>query len=370
MLIIVGLFSSGCIRGLAPIGWSGGAVSDGTLFVGSKEGRLVAVNLADEGRRWTEPLKAEGQGSGFLSCAPMYGGGCGQSSSGVAIYGTPALSGELVYIGAYNGKVYAYNTETLLDRWVYPRDSYLDPIAGGLVVDGDKLYFGCSDGKIYALDAATGDKQWEFETGDKVWSTPTVSNGVLYIGSFDNKMYALSTEDGSKLWEYETEGAIISPPLVYDDTVYFGSFDRTFYALYASDGALRWKITGGNWFWAAPVVYNDTIYASCLDSKVYAVKAGSGEVVAEIELESPVSATPVFYGSDIILASRSGAVSIIDANLNQVKHLATVDEEIYGPIAIDGEVIYIHTQDLTLHRINVTTGAVLRSISLEKPKEK
>jgi outer membrane protein assembly factor BamB len=331
---------------------------------------MVAVDMADEGRRWTEPLKAEGQSGGFFGCAPMMGGGCGEGATGVAIYGTPALDGELVYIGGYNGKIYAYNTETLMDRWVYPRDSYLEPIAGGLAVADGSLYFGCSDGKIYALDAATGDKLWEFQTGDKVWSTPTISNGVVYIGSFDNIIYALSADDGSKLWEYETEGAIISTPLVYNETVYFGSFDRTFYALYASDGTLKWSIAGGNWFWATPVMHNDTIYASCLDNKIYALRSGNGDIIAEIELESPVSSTPVFYGSDIIVASRNGAINKIDTGLNQAEYLSSVDEEVYGPIAINDELIYVHTQDLTLHRINVTTGAVLRSISLEKPEEK
>ncbi|MFC2002169.1 PQQ-binding-like beta-propeller repeat protein, partial [Chloroflexota bacterium] len=100
VLLVAGLTSSGCIKGLQPIGWSGGAVYDGTLFVGSKEGRLVAFNIADGGRQWSEPLKAQAGGFG---CMPVAGGGC-TAPAGVAIYGTPAVSGDLVYIGGYNGK--------------------------------------------------------------------------------------------------------------------------------------------------------------------------------------------------------------------------------------------------------------------------
>ncbi len=51
MLVVIGLASFGCISGAQPMGWSGGEISNGTLFVGSKEGRLVAVNLADESRQ-------------------------------------------------------------------------------------------------------------------------------------------------------------------------------------------------------------------------------------------------------------------------------------------------------------------------------
>ena len=88
ILLIIVLAGAGCIEGLYPIGWSGGAVADDTLFVGSKEGKLVAVNINDESRQWSEPLKASASGTGF-GCVPMGGGGCaGGGSAGVAIYGT------------------------------------------------------------------------------------------------------------------------------------------------------------------------------------------------------------------------------------------------------------------------------------------
>ena len=48
ILLVGGLAASGCAaRGTLPRGWSGGAVADGTLFVGSEQGRLVAINLAE-----------------------------------------------------------------------------------------------------------------------------------------------------------------------------------------------------------------------------------------------------------------------------------------------------------------------------------
>lgn len=363
-LLLIGITSSGCIKGLQSIGWSGGTVSDDTLFVGSKEGKLVAVNLADGSRQWSEPLRAAEQAGGF-GCAPtLGGGGCTAAPAGVAIYGTPVVSGDLVYIGGYNGKVYAYNSSSLGLRWVYPREDNLKPIVGGITVAQGKIYFGSSDGKVYALDAATGDREWQFETGDKIWSTPTIEGDTLFIGSFDNKLYALSTADGRKKWEFETEGAIASPPLVYNDTVYFGSFDRYLYAVDATDGSLRWKFMGGNWFWAKAVVYNNIIYAGCLDGKVYALRADSGNKVAEFDLGSPVSSSPVVVNSSIIFTSKKGAVYSIDTGSKELKQLADIENEVYGPLFAREGVIFIHTQDLTIHRVDATTGAILMPISL------
>ena len=365
MLLVIGLASFGCVKGLQPIGWSGGAISDGTLFVGSKEGKLVAVNLADESRQWTEPLKEVKQGGGF-GCAPsMAGGGCGAGASGVAIYGTPSVSGDLVYIGGYNGKFYSYNPSSLQMEEDYPPEGNLEPIVGGSVVAQGKVYFGGSDGKVYALDANKLSLQWEFQTGDKIWSTPVVIDDTLFIGSFDKKLYALNAADGSLKWEFETGGAIFSTPLVHDGTVYIGSFDRHLYAVNAADGSLRWKFMGENWFWAKPVIYDNTIYAGCLDGKVYVLKADTGEKITELDLESPVASSPVVVNGSIIFASREGVVYTIDTGLNKLKRLASIDEEVYGPLSVSEGVVYIHTQDLTLHRVNADTGAVLRSVSLK-----
>jgi outer membrane protein assembly factor BamB len=364
MLLVIGIASFGCVSGLQPIGWSGGVVSDGTLYVGSKEGRLVAVNLNDESRQWSESLKATGQSGGF-GCTSVYGGGCGGGTSGVAIYGTPAVSGDLVYIGGYNGKIYAFASSSLATRWVYPREGNLEPLVGGVVVAQGKVYFGSSDGRVYALDAITGDKLWEFATGDKIWSTPAVSDDTLFIGSFDKKLYALNAATGDKKWEFAAEGAIISTPLVHNGTIYIGSFDRHLYAVNVADGSLRWKFMGGNWFWAKPVVYGNTIYAGCLDDKVYALQVSTGDKVAEFDLRSPVSSSPVVVNSSIIFASRKGVVFSIDTGTNELKQLADIEDEVYGPLCVSEDVVYIHTQELTLHRVNADTGAVLRPVSLE-----
>ena len=49
------------------------------------------------------------------------------------------------------------------------------------------------------------------------------------------------------------------------------------------------------------------------------------------------------------------------------KEILMKDGEVYGPLAVYQRVVYIHTQDLTLHRVNAENGAVLRPISLESP---
>jgi len=320
ILLLSGLVFSGCRAGLGavPRGWSGGAIAADTLFLGSMEGKLVAVSISDGARLWAVPLEKPSEGGGGFGCAP--------ASTAVAIYGSPAIAEDegLVYVGGYSGKIYAFSRDEARDepRWIYPRQGHIGgPVIGGIIVEQSKLYFGSANQKVYALDAADGYKEWEFETGDKIWSTPAIGGDTLYIGSFDKKLYALKTSDGSKKWEFETEGAIVSTPLIYDNTVYFGSFDRYFYAIDATDGSLKWKFLAENWFWAKPVVFNDVVYAACLDGKVYALKAESGDRLVEFDLGGPVSSSPVLVDSTIIVATEDGVVYALSTEDNQQRQL-------------------------------------------------
>ncbi len=365
ILLVSGLAVSGCARGAQPKGWSGGMIANGTLFLGSMEGKLVALNTSDGSRLWEVTLETTKPAGGF---------GCALASTSVAIYGTPAVDGELVYVGGYNGIIYAISSDKGAKRWVYPRAGNLEPIVGGLVVALGKVYFGSSDGKLYALDATTGDWEWEFETGDKIWSTPAIDGDTLYIGSFDKKLYAIDAITGNKKWEFKAEGAIASTPLLYNNTVYVGSFDRYLYALNATNGEQIWQFpvedeVGNkpeNWFWAKPVVYNNTIYAGNFDGKVYILNAENGnEVVEAIYLESPISSSPVLIDDAVIIATEAGKVYCLDTSTNQTKWTRELEEEIRAPLFVSEGVVYVHTQEPeTLYALNAQTGVTLWSLPL------
>ena len=57
------------------------------------------------------------------------------------------------------------------------------------------VYVGAFDGKLYAINGQTGDKLWEFETGSGVFSSPAIGpDGTVYVGSYDKKLYAIKTD--------------------------------------------------------------------------------------------------------------------------------------------------------------------------------
>lgn len=361
LLVLSVIVMFGCTGARSiPRGWSGGVVNDGTLFLGSMEGKLVALDVSSHTRRWNDFAFELPRTSGGFGCAP--------SATSVALYGTPAVWDDLVYIGGYDGKVYAINADTGVLRWVYPRQGNLEPIVGGVVVALDRVYFGSSDSKVYALDAETGDFIWEYPTGDKIWSSPVIEDGVLYIGSFDKKLHALDAISGSKKWEpFETEGVIVSSPIIDNGTIYFGSFDRNIYAVNASDGSLKWRsgVEAENWFWNRPVISGDVVYASSLDGKVYGLNVQNGDKVAEFDIGSPISSSLVLVDNSVIVASEAGQIYSLDMGSNQKRQLADLGEGIYASlIAVDG-VIYVHSDKDVVYAIDSQSGMTLWSLSLK-----
>ena len=353
--ILLGILAfSGCRAALGAVarGWSGGVIDSDILFVGSMEGKLVATNTTDGSLLWAVPLETEEESGGGFGCAP--------ASTAVVIYGSPAVAGDLVCVGGYNGKIYAFSRDEVRQepRWIYPRQDIIGvSVIGGIVFDQGKLYYGATNGKVYALDAADGYKEWDFDTGDKIWSTPAIDGDTLYIGSFDKKLYALNTNDGSKKWEFEAEGAIGSTPVIYDNTVYFGSFDRYLYAVDTTDGSLKWKFMAANWFWAKAVAYNDTIYAACLDGKVYVLDAESGNEQVEFDLGSPISSSPVLVDDVVIVATEEGVVYALDIDSNRQRQLANLEEKVYAPLTAGQGKVYIHTDTDVVYEIDAQSGA-------------
>ncbi len=360
VFLITGITIFGCRGGTRNLGWSGLAIVDDTAFLGSTEGQMMALNIPGGNPIWEVTLETEETTGGLFGCAA--------AATPVPIYGTPVVDDDILYIGAYNGKIYAFRVGKDDPKWIFPRQGKLANIVGGPVLFDGKIYIGASDGYIYALDAAEGYEEWKFLTGNQIWATPTIVNDTLYIGSFDHKFYAININTHEAVWSpYETEGAIVTTPTVTDGTVYFGSFDRRIYALNTTTGTLKWKSSlAEKWFWAQPIVTGETVYAACLDGKLYVLDSENGSnLVDAIDLKDPISSSPVLIDDLIIIATENGTIWSINTATKQQKLLLDLEEKIHAPLTESNGIIYIHSQDEEgLYALNPRSGEILWSIPL------
>jgi len=140
--------------------------SDGTIYIGSDDRYLYAINP-----------------NGTLKWKFKTGNG---------IYSSPAIASDgTIYIGSWDHYLYAINPDGTL-KWKFKTGNgiYSSP---AIASDGT-IYIGSWDHYLYAINPDRTLK-WEFETGDGIYSSPAIaSDGTIYIGSDDQYLYAIGGE--------------------------------------------------------------------------------------------------------------------------------------------------------------------------------
>ncbi len=194
---------------------------NGTIYIGSNEGYLHAIN-SNGTEKWR------------FNCNDWVA-----SSAAIAEDGT-------IYVGSEDHHFYAINPNGTL-KWKFP--------AGGLVessptiAEDGTIYFGVvgpgwDKGRVYALNP-NGTVKWHYDTGDYVFSSPSVGdNGIIYITSNDRNLYAFYF-NGTLKWKFKMGDWLGSPTIADDGTIYVASWDGYLYAIFPN-GTMKWK-SGIGW---------------------------------------------------------------------------------------------------------------------------
>lgn len=295
------------------------AVSAGTVYFGSSDHNVYALDERSGALKWKFPTH-------------------GRVSS------SPALAGGTLYIGSFDGNFYALDAQSGAQLWKFstggerrfsarhihgaepaaevmpdPFDVFLSSPA----VSGNTVYFGSGDGNVYALATDSGALRWKFHTGDVVHASPALAGGVLYVGSWDTYFYALDAASGTQRWRFKTgedpdisnQVGIQASAAVAAGMVYFGCRDSKLYALDARTGTLRWAFDNkGSWVISSPAVRNGRVYFATSDSAlVHALDAKTGAALFELGFKQwPFFSSPALAGNHLYIGSHAGQLLAID----------------------------------------------------------
>ena len=158
----------------------------------------------------------------------------------------PAFKNEPTRIGVntVENTINTSNAKFLTQSWVGIMGDLVD-FSSPAIVNG-VVYIGSFDGKLYAFNAngcapsTSCQPLWSGATGNDITSSPAVAKGIVYIGSADHKLYAFSAKGCGKsncapLWTGSaSSGFLESSPLVANGVVYIGSYDKKLYAFAAA----------------------------------------------------------------------------------------------------------------------------------------
>ncbi len=269
------------------------AVADGTVFFGSYDGLFYAVDAASGALRWKVATGGERRYAGrrlhgsdptgetmpdpfdvFLSSPVVWHGAVYDPivHNQVGIQSTAAAAGGMVFFGCRDSKLYALDAKTGEKKWAF--DNHGSWVVGSPAVRDGRVFFATSDsGMFYALDAATGAEIFSLSSNKwPMFSSPALAGGFAYVGTDEGKLLAIDLSRQTLAWSYQTDASKqYGPTYTKPDGTpnYAAAFTDSFYDDMVA-GVVRMQSIGQ--LLSSPVVVGDVIYVGSTDGDLYALE--------------------------------------------------------------------------------------------------
>jgi eukaryotic-like serine/threonine-protein kinase len=365
-----GVYASPPLRHFGGLQWrvqtggmvqSSAALHDGTLYIGSGDGRLYALDATTGDQRW-------------------------QFRTGRAISSTPAVADGLVFVGSRDNTYWAVDARTGEERWRLEtgRDVPFpwgfesgDLYTASPTWAGGTLYLGSGDGQVYAVDPRSGRVRWRFATRGRVRASPAVANGRVYAGSADGTLYALDARSGREVWRFDTEGhglesgkfgfdrrTIQASPSIAGGRVFIGSRDGFLYAVATATGKLAWRVDHHmSWVNTSPAIADGVVYAGSSDERfLQAVDARTGRELWRLATERPVWSSPAVVGDMVYVGDGSGTIYAVERATGRERWRYKTGRRIFSSPVIEDGLLYVGNDDGGVYAIRGADGPLRRAV--------
>lgn len=287
-------------------------VDRGTVFVGSDDNNLYAIDVSSGRLKWQYPAFGK-------------------------VY-TPTAKEGLVFAASFDNNIYALDLDGNLKWQTGSGSSQATP-----PVAYNRILYGGFDKNIYAIYMINGSIKWQYAAGDWIESTPAISQGVIYAGSNDNKIYAIDP-DGHLRWSYTTGGGIVSSPSVVNGIVYAGSKDNSIYAIDSTDGTLKWSRKTNDWVISSPAVFENKVFVGSNDNYVYALDIDTGDVIWNYMTSGRVGSPPIVVRGALYSGSEDGVIYVISTEDGKLINKYDVGNGIVG-LALSDNILFATSRD-------------------------
>lgn len=219
--------------------YAGPTVHAGVAYVGTTNGVLVALRVADGSVAWSFP-------------------------AGRPLFGAPLATDDAVFFVCDNGYLFKLARADGKELWRYdlgdarvsrlppdpiqqPEDGFDHRAPQPTLVDG-VLYVGAGDGGFHAVRADTGARVWRVQSQGAIRTTAAVRGPHVFFSTIGGLVVAAERATGHILWEVKSPAPVTSSPAFIGDKLVIGGRDSVLQALDPATGAQLWKLGfWGSW---------------------------------------------------------------------------------------------------------------------------
>ena len=305
------------------------AIVRGTVYVGSDDENLYAIDLATGKEKWrlkTGPIKV-----------------------------TPSVYQNAVYVGDGDGWFRCVDAASGKERWKFEAGAEITSAAN---FSGSNVLFGCGDENLYCVSGA-GKLVWRFKVaGGPVLGSPAIAGGRTFVSGCDSTLHVLDITKGTELGAVALEGQTGSTTAVVGDHLYVGTMSNQVIAVDWKKAEIAWRFEVARRqkpFFASAAVTDMLVVAGSRDKHVYGIDRKTGREVWSFPTRGNVDSSPVIVGQRVFVGSLDGNLYALD--LAAGKELArfdlgggeAVNKGVAGSPAVGEGCLVIGTNDGTVH---------------------
>jgi len=298
------------------------ALFENTVFIGSYDNNLYALNAADGEFKWKYPTDG-------------------------GVVSKPAISDGNVFFGSEDHRLHVVTARSGKIAWSHYAEG---PVRSSPCIAEGHVFIGSDDGCLYAVNSMTGRSVWAFSAAAPIRSTPFVAHDFIYVGSENGEFYCLDFK-GAVKWQFKAKRGITSTPLVTEHAVYFTSLDGYLYALDPQSGWVLWKFRLGKGSVSSPVILDNLIFTGAADGFIYAIDLKTSKEAWRFRTEHQVTGSPVIYKDALYCASIDSHLYCLDARTGQLRWKFATEGPITGSPLVYDDIVYIGSTDHQIYAL-------------------
>jgi outer membrane protein assembly factor BamB/tRNA A-37 threonylcarbamoyl transferase component Bud32 len=272
------------------------------------------------------------------------------------IRGKAAVSGNMVYVGAYDNNLYALTSEKGEFVWKFPAS---DSVGGSTpFVHEDNVFIGSVDKHLYSIQRRTGRQNWRFATNGPVYSSPIIRYDHVFFGSDDGNFYALEVNQGRSKWKANAYTAVRSTAFVDEERIFFGTEGGYIFCVEIASGKTKWQAQAKRSVTSSPAVADEIVFVGSLDGTVYALDSNTGWIIWRFRSRRPIISSPAVHNGSVYIGSSDGSLYVLDMDTGRQQWTFEVDGQIASSPVVWNDAVYFGGTDGIVYCLSAKKGDI------------
>jgi outer membrane protein assembly factor BamB/tRNA A-37 threonylcarbamoyl transferase component Bud32 len=272
------------------------------------------------------------------------------------IRGKAAVSGNMVFVGAYDNNLYALTSKEGEFVWKFPAS---DSVGGSTpFVYEDNVYIGSVDKHLYSIQRRTGRQNWRFATNGAVYSSPIVRYDHIFFGSDDGYFYALEIQKGRSKWKSNAYSAVRSTAFVDDERIFFGTEGGYIFSVEIASGKTKWQAQAKRSVTSSPTVADEIVFVGSMDGTVYALDSNTGWIIWRFRSRRPIISSPAVHDNSVYIGSSDGTLYVLDMDTGRQTWAFETNGQIASSPVIWNDAVYFGGTDGVVYCLSTKKGEV------------